>query len=94
MGFQHNKELASASGKKSKRGEGKITKEVKQMIIDLTNELYQDVARNKNELDTNQKAGLLMKLFEYQVSKAKKSIEIEGAVNVPPEYWITQKEWV
>ncbi len=94
MGFQHNKELAAASGKKSKRGEGKITKEVKQMIIDLTNELYQDVARNKNELDTNQKAGLLMKLFEYQVSKAKKSIEIEGAVNVPPEYWITQKEWV
>ena len=71
MGFQHNKELASASGKKSKRGEGKITKEVKQMITDLTNALFNEVFSNLSEIEYYQKANILLKLFEYQTPRLK-----------------------
>lgn len=69
MGYQHNKELAVVSGKKSKRGPAKITKDIKQMIADLTSELYYDVFNNLSELGYYHKANLLSKLFEYQTPK-------------------------
>ena len=71
MGFESNKELASKNGKKSKRGEAKLTKDVKEMVKELTEQLYSDVTSNIKELDTNQKAQLLVKLIDYQLPKLK-----------------------
>jgi len=71
--------------------ENKITKEVKAMIVDMTNKLYQDVINNINELDTNQKASLLMKLIEYRVPKLR-SVDVDmtgnNSISIEPKEWV------
>jgi len=61
----NNREIASAAGRKSKRGPGKFNKKVKDTIATLAERLLEDVLENLDELDANQKANLMVKVVEY-----------------------------
>ena len=64
-----NRAIASEAGKKSRRGPAKLNTEVKGMISNLIENLYEDVIDNLDDLNTREKAQLLAKLFEYDVPK-------------------------
>jgi uncharacterized protein YaaW (UPF0174 family) len=74
-----NRELAAEAGRKSKRGPGKKTREMKKMLADLMEKLYESVNDDLDQLDIKDKAVLLTRLAEYNVPKMRAT---ESRVNI------------
>lgn len=86
MGFQHNSEIASKAGKKSKRGENKITSDVKAMIIKLVEDNFEDIMEDMGYLESKDKVKAWLDLVNYILPKQR---SVESQSNV---YSITAEE--
>ena len=64
-----NIERAREAGRKSKRGPSKVSGQTKEKIAQLVETLFDDVMNNMDDLETKDKANLLVKLIEYEIPK-------------------------
>ncbi len=72
------------------------TKRLKNFFQAILDENQEQIKEDLQSLEPKDRLIIQMKMAEFVEPKLKaveSKLDIDGAISVPPEYWITQKEW-